>query len=274
MSIKSDLTLIVVEYFSRPHLDILAESIRSFEPDLPVLISSNSGYDTKVQQQYEREFPTFKWLHHGINLGYASAVNKALTKVETSYAAILNPDVELIESIAEKTKLIFEADLQIAIFGPRVLDNDGKETYSFRRFYPPQYIFTRYLGFLPTKLKQRMINRYLMVNVSRNKFTYADWISGGAMFVRMNAVGKVNKMDDRYFLYMEDVDWCRLFWNNGWRVAYHPEITLIHRAQHQTTRGGLINLFSKPTRHHLLSYAKYVMKWGLAPYHPADEINE
>jgi N-acetylglucosaminyl-diphospho-decaprenol L-rhamnosyltransferase len=265
-----DLTLIVVEYFSRPHLDTLAKSIRAIEPDVPVLVSSNSGYAADVQQKLRQELPGLQWLHNGSNLGYAGAVNRALAEVATPYAAILNPDVELVEPLAEKTRAVFESNPQLAVFGPRILDGNGKTTHSFRRFYPPQYILARYLGVVPGETKRRIQDYYLMADASHDRATCADWVSGGAMFVRMDAVRNAGGMDERYFLYMEDMDWCRIFWRAGWHVAYRPDITLIHRAQHQTTRGGLHSALSGAARHHLKSYAQYVLKWGLSPFHPAD----
>jgi hypothetical protein len=271
---SKDLTIIVVEYFSRPHLDTLAKSIRTFEPELPVIVSSNSNYDVSAQKQMAQDFPETQWLHNGKNLGYAGAVNRALSKVATPYAVILNPDVELVELFADKTRSIFESNQQLAIFGPRILDGKGVATFSFRRFYLPSYIMSRYLGIVPGVTKKKINDYYLMADSSREQFTYADWVSGGAMFVRMAAVKAAGRMDERYFLYMEDVDWCRLFWSKGWRVAYHPEIKVIHRAQHQNTRGGLWHALSPATRHHFMSYLKYLMKWGLNKYNPADDFNK
>lgn len=271
---SKNLTVVVVEYFSRPHLDALVKSLHAFEPELPVLVSSNSGYDFSNQKQMAQEFPQLQWLHNGRNLGYAGAVNRALGKVATPYAVIFNPDVEIVEVFAEKVHMIFEANPRLAIFGPQVHDGNGSATFSFRRFYPPSYVFSRYLGIVPGKTKDKISNYYLMASAARDQFTYADWVSGGAMFVRMAAVKAAGGMDERYFLYMEDVDWCRLFWSKGWRVAYHPEIKVIHRAQHQNTRGGLWHALSPATRHHFMSYLKYLMKWGLNKYNPADDFNK
>jgi len=272
MNTHADLTVIVVEYFSQPHLATLAKSIRAIEPDVPVLVSSNSGYDAAMQQQLKQELPGWQWLHNESNLGYAGAVNRALAKVATPYAAILNPDVELVEPIAKKTRAVFEDNPQLAVFGPRVQDGSRKTTFSFRRFYPPQYILARYLGVATGDTKRHIQDYYLMVDASRDQATCADWVSGGAMFARMDAVQDAGGMDERYFLYMEDMDWCRSLWMAGWRVAYRPDITLIHRAQHQTTRGGLRKAFSPATRCHLASYAKYVLKWGLSTFNPADTV--
>ena len=263
---KPDMTVVVVEFFSRPHLDRLAESIHTIEPNLPVLVSSNSRYNLVAQQQIIKDFPRLDWLFNETNLGYAGAVNRALEKIKTKYVAILNPDVELVEPLAEKVRMFFEDDPGLGVFGPLVLDGNGNFTFSFRRFYPPRYILARYLDIFPSETKKRIQDYYLMVDAPRNQFTYTDWISGGAMFIRMDAVHAAGGMDERYFLYMEDMDWCRSMWLAGWHVAYHPGIAVIHRAQHQTTRSGLRKVFSSATRTHLASYAKYLLKWGLSPF--------
>ncbi len=266
------LTVIVVEYFSRPHLDGLMNSLAQFEPGAPVIISSNSVYSAEETRRMIAAFPAAKFIRNERNLGYAGGVNRALALGETPYAAILNPDVALTRGIAARTQAVFGGDAKLGMFGPKILDGAGEPTCSFRRFYPPQFILARYFGLAKFRPFRAIPAHYLMKETGRDAFCYADWISGGAMFVRMEAARAVGGMDERYFLYMEDMDWCRSFWRAGWRVGYAPEPCLIHRAQHAGTRRGLSGVFTRATRRQILGYAKYVCKWGLRRYAPAADI--
>jgi GT2 family glycosyltransferase len=70
-------------------------------------------------------------------------------------------------------------------------------------------------------------------------------------------------MDERFFLYMEDVDWCRRFWEAGWKVAYDPAVTVVHRAKFAATKRGVLGLLTRPTWRMLRSYWKYLLKNGM-----------
>lgn len=266
------LTIVVVEYLSQPHLGALMASLATHQPDAPVIISSNSEYSPDEVRRMAAIFPRALFLRNDGNLGYAGGVNRALAHVRTPFVAILNPDVTLTRSMAVDAIGAFERDGQLGLFGPRVLDGDGVPTFSFRRFYPPSYILARYFGLGALPGLRGLAAHYLMQESSRDAVTYADWVSGGAMFVRMDAARTVGPMDERYFLYMEDMDWCRSFWRAGWRVGYEPSIALVHRAQHAGTRRGLAGVLSLSTRRQIRAYFQYLLKWGGLAYSPAAQL--
>lgn len=266
------LTIVVVEYHSEPHLAALMESLDAHQPDAPVIISSNSEYDGAAASRMRAAYPRAQFLRNDGNLGYAGGVNRAFAHVTTPFAAILNPDVTLTRPVAMETIVAFEREPRLGLFGPTVLDGAGTPTFSFRRFYPPSYILARYVGLGRLPGFRGLADHHLMKDASRDAFAYADWVSGGAMFVRMEAARAVGDMDERYFLYMEDMDWCRCFWGAGWRVGYDPSIQLVHRAQHAGTRRGLAGILSLSTRRQIRAYSKYLGKWGSQPYAPADAL--
>jgi GT2 family glycosyltransferase len=90
-----------------------------------------------------------------------------------------------------------------------------------------------------------------------------DWVIGSAMFVRKSAMEKVGKMDSRFFMYMEDVDWCRRFWEKGYIVCYNPQITMYHFYGKGSAKGGILKglLFNKLTWVHIDSGIKYFKKY-------------
>jgi GT2 family glycosyltransferase len=108
---------------------------------------------------------------------------------------------------------------------------------------------------------RRERRRYLMEEFKHDRPQDVDWISGGAMLVRRSAIAEVGPMDERFFLYMEDVDWCRRFWRAGWSVHFSPTCTVVHNAQHQSLRGGIGRIVAPHTRYHLSSLFKYLLKY-------------
>jgi GT2 family glycosyltransferase len=110
-----------------------------------------------------------------------------------------------------------------------------------------------------------------MRDYDRKASKEVDWIMGSAMFVRRAAVLDVGPMDRRFFMYMEDVDWCRRFWEAGWRVMHVPSVTLYHYHGKGSARGGFLRslLMNRLTWYHISSAAKYFWKYlgKAAPRH-------
>ena len=91
---------------------------------------------------------------------------------------------------------------------------------------------------------------------------FVDWVSGGAMLVRMAAIKEVGGMDERYFLYIEDVDWCKTMGKAGWKVLYDPRATVLHAGRHSSISNGVFSILTSTTRWHLTSLWKFFCKWG------------
>jgi GT2 family glycosyltransferase len=99
---------------------------------------------------------------------------------------------------------------------------------------------------------------YLMQDWDHNDNRLVDWVLGGCMMVRKKAIEQVGLMDERFFLYFDDVDWCWQMWERGWQVAYVAEAAMFH--QHMRTSAN--KLFSRATREHLKSLYRFVLKRG------------
>ncbi|MEK7557010.1 MAG: glycosyltransferase family 2 protein, partial [Patescibacteria group bacterium] len=109
---------------------------------------------------------------------------------------------------------------------------------------------------------QRELNRFVMEDFDRSEVRDVDWLQGSCMMARSRAVQEVGVMDERFFMYFEDVDWCRRFWEAGWRVSYVPEGQLSHFHQRSSEKGSLLGiLFNWATREHIKSAIKYFLKY-------------
>ena len=107
-----------------------------------------------------------------------------------------------------------------------------------------------------------ILNKYLWSNFDYTKSAAVDSIRGGFFIIKKQAIEKVGLLDERYFLYMEDLDWCRRFWDKAWEVWYVASAEVIHYHQRLSAEGNLFtSLFSRTARMHLSSWIKYFLKF-------------
>ena len=224
--------IIVVNYEST---DLLLRSIGSIHeclhnPTAHIIVQDNGSQDgvERITSLYPHVLLTKNYA----NLGFAKAVNRGLRQSRAPYVVLLNPDA-CVASDFLATALQFMAENDdVGIMGPRILDPDGTIQDSARSFPDP---LTGLFG------RSSLLSKWFPNNVltRRNLLTRAcdgstpmevDWVSGACMVVRKKAVEEIGAMDERFFLYWEDADWCRRMWRVGWKVVYFPGASVVHVA--------------------------------------------
>ena len=259
------LSIIVIEYQCMDDvLKCLAsaeEHLGSIEHESVILSNSCYGQD-QIHAYQERIGDRGRLVAASGNLGYAGGVNAALREVCGDYIYILNPDCLLTDG--EVTSIIeqMDANPKWAMSGPRVTDEAGNVQPSCRRFPRPWTFFLVRTGLKRTPIGRNESNRYFMEDYRHDATLGVDWVSGGALLAKRSAVEAVGGMDERYFLYMEDVDLCRAFHKSGYIIKYCPISTVIHAGQHASIKGGFKVLCSRNFRWHISSLAKYFIKWN------------
>lgn len=260
------LSIIIIEYHCMEDVFSCLRSIEAwlgpYEHECVVL--SNSGYTEDVLEKYRAGFGAARLVPAGGNLGYAGGVNAALREVNGDYVYILNPDCLLTDAGAIDIMEKMAENPSWGIAGPKVVDEKGVIQPSCRRFPRPWTFFMTRTSLSKSGFGRRETARYFMQDFAHDDERDVDWVSGGALIARRDAVEKLGGMDQRYFLYMEDVDLCRAFNKHGFIVKYCPISTVIHSGQHASVKGGLKVLLSRNFRWHITSLAKYFVKWGLS----------
>jgi GT2 family glycosyltransferase len=152
-----------------------------------------------------------------------------------------------------------DANPDVAIIGPQLLNPDGSIQPSCRRFSTPLSLLVRGLHLDRLQLSSRTVNRYLMSDFQHDRVADVDWVTGAIMIVRREAVAAVGGMDERYLgAYSEDQDWCCQMWRAGWRVVYLPQAQAIH--DHQ--RAGMRRPWSKMGRIQTINAIRMFHKFG------------
>ena len=224
------LSAIIVHYKT---LDALPACLRALVAgtaglDLETVVVDNDSRDG-VAELLAREFPAARLLTNSANVGYARAVNRGLAETTGEFVLVMNPDCTLEPGAARWLVEHLRAHPRIAIAGPRILNPDGTLEYSARAFPDHSaFLFNRYS--LLTRLfpNNPFSRRYLLTDWDHASVRDVDWLSGACLMVRREAIRQVGPMDERFFMFNEDVDWCRRMKLAGWKVTYVPEARAVH----------------------------------------------
>jgi len=170
-----------------------------------------------------RRFPSVRWVVNEKNVGFAKAVNQALVLGSAPFVCLINPDAVLSGPLWKPLEPFLARHPDCGIVGPKVVNQDGSLQGSARSFPTLATSFFGRTSLLSRIRPQNLITRRnILVREGQVDPVDVDWVSGACMFVRREAVEAVGPMDERFFLYWEDCDWCTRFRLSGWRVIYHP----------------------------------------------------
>lgn len=214
----------------------------------------------------KNSYPEVKYLPQDYNLGFGAAQNLALKTQDAKYYFILNPDTVFPpgEHVLKRLYDFLESHPKIGMVGPKLLNNDGTLQFSCYRFPNSLIPLLRRSSLGNQPRYKKMVEKYLMKNFDHNKTQPVEWLMGSAMFVRGETLKKVGLFDERYFMYFEDCDLCRRFWEAHWPVYYVHDIKIKHRHGKGSAQvpGFIKSIIKNPlTRIHILSWLKYTWKW-------------
>lgn len=224
-----DISVVTVNYRSlEPLLECLASlpgAAGALETEVVVVDNDPSGAEAVLRER----FPATLVINNSENVGYARAINQGIAATTGKFVVVLNPDCEFREGALVRIVDHLRAHPQAGIGGPKILNPDGTIEYSARSF-PDHltFLFNRYS--LLTRLfpHNRWSRRYLLTDWDHASLRSVDWISGACMVVRREAIERVGPMDEAFFMFNEDVDWCRRMKTAGWDVVYVPDAVVIH----------------------------------------------
>jgi GT2 family glycosyltransferase len=225
-----DLSVIVVTYRSRPHI---ADCLRSIDRArgalaLEALVVDNASDDGTLAE-VRAVAPWARIRETGDNLGYARAVNIGLRESAGAFALVLNPDCVVEPDAFAALHAWMTAHPRCGIAGPLIRNPDGTIEYTARTFPgAAAFLFNRYS--LLTRLwpGNPWSRRYLLSDWDHASPRTVDWVTGACMLVRREAVAQVGGMDEAYFMFNEDVDWCHAMKDAGWSVDFVPAARVTH----------------------------------------------
>lgn len=230
-----DIAVIVVNWNAREDLRACLTSLyREPQPECEfgVWVVDNCSSDGSAEMVAER-FPKTHLIRNSVNSGFAHANNQAIAEAAEQgyrYFFLLNSDAA-IESAAMMDSIVVFGDgnPQVGIFGTKVLNPDGSIQFSCRRFptLAAGVFRNTVVGrFFP---KNKYAASYLMADVDHSKPRQVGWVSGCSMVIRAALVKRIGALDERFFMYCEDVDLCRRATDAGDEVWYSPDAVVVHK---------------------------------------------
>ena len=245
-------------------LKSILENIENIEYEIIIVDSqAESTVKNLIEEEiFKKEKDKIKLISFSKNVGYAKLVNKGIKLANGDNILILNADILILKESVQKMINFMKDNPQIGIIGPQLLTFSNQVQNSYFKFPTLGAILARrtFLGKL--KWGKKKLDEFLMQE-ENSLAKKVNWVQGSAMFVRKEAIDKVGLMDERYFMYLEDTDWCRRFWKNNYEVIYLPLAKMSHYYYRASKKWNsfLDVLFNRYTRIHLISAFKYFWKW-------------
>ncbi len=232
-----DLTISIVNWNTRDELrDCLTGIFAQETPiSLEVIVVDNRSTDGSVQMLRAEFADRVTLIANSDNRGFGAGHNEAILQSAGRYVLVLNPDSTISTDVFAPLVAFMDANPDIGVLGPRILNPDGTLQFSARRF--PSMIAGLFRHTVLGRLfpKNRFVRRYLMVDESHDSTIDVGWVSGCAMLLRREMLDEIGLFDERFFMYCEDVDLCCRAHNipradgSHWRVVYYPEVEITHR---------------------------------------------
>lgn len=260
-----ELSIIITSYKNpellRLCIDSIKKNIRLSDYEI-IVTDSETG--EKIELLMSEDYPEIIFLPSRENLGFGGEVNAGIKKSRGEYILILNDDI-IVKRDSIESLLKYSLDHpEAGIVGPQLLNFNKTFQPSCFRFLSPFTILYRrtYFGRLP--FAREHLDRFLMKDFNHKEVHEVDWVMGSAMMVKRSAIEKVGLIDQRFQMYMEDTDWCRRFWENGYKVIYYPHSQMYHYHRRGSAGKGIFSLilFNKLTRLHIQSAIKYFLKYA------------
>ena len=222
--------IIIVNYNSSDYLiKCLVSIFDSFEKLSANVFVQDNNSDDDVDR-IRALFPPVVLTKNKFNLGFSKAVNQALIKSSAPYVVLLNPDTKVEKGFFESVIHFMKNNTGVGILGPKIIDPDGSIQGSARAFPSPlTSIFGRKSPLTKFFPNNPITASNILTTKSDGKSPMAvDWVSGACMAIRRKAIQDVGLLDERFFMYWEDADWCRRMREKGWKVTYFPQTSIIH----------------------------------------------
>jgi N-acetylglucosaminyl-diphospho-decaprenol L-rhamnosyltransferase len=230
-----------------------------------IIVVDNGSRDDSVLF-LKSDFPEINVIDNKRNLGYAAGVNIGLAKAKGEFILILNPDIIALPDAVVKLVSFMDKNTDVGMAGAMLMSPNGQLQTSCFRYYTPLTIFYRRTWLGKTRLGRRALSNFLMNDYDHRNVRDVEWLMGSCLIVRSRAARQVGGMDERFFMYFEDVDWCRRMWEFGWRVTYVPQAVFSHFYQQSSRKQSLFGIITnRSTRDHIRSAARYFNKYKGKP---------
>jgi hypothetical protein len=232
-----DLSVVIVNWNTR---DVLLDCLRSLERaegecGIEVIVVDNHSSDDSVARA-RREFPRVAVIENEDNYGFARANNIGIARATGRFIALVNSDVEVLPGCLRNLLAFMEGHPDIGMAGPRMLNPDRSLQLSCKRDPSLRIAVCEMFGLHRAFPNAPFFSGSHMNYWRHDEVRDVDVLTGCFWIVRREALARVGLLDEEFFIYGEDLDWCRRFRDAGWRVVFCPHGEAIHRIAGSSSR--------------------------------------
>ena len=241
----AEVAVVVVTYNAMPWLTRCLESVAGVE----CVVVDHGSTDGSVERARAAGVTVVEQENRGLAAGW----NRGLRETEGRYVLILNADAWLLDGALERLVAFADAHPRAAVVGPRLRNPDGTLQRSVRGFPTLWRLATEYLFLRKLAPHSTALNAFYAGGFDHESVREAEFVMGAVMLVRREAIAEVGPLDESFFLFSEEVDWCYRFAQAGWEVVFTPEAEAVHVGG--ASHGG--RLFDQQLLGHLRFLAKH-----------------
>ncbi|MCS7055499.1 MAG: glycosyltransferase family 2 protein [Thermoflexales bacterium] len=230
-----DLVVVILNYNTR---ELLRDCLRSLRAQaglrFAVCVVDNASTDGSAEM-VAADFPEVLLVRSPVNNGFSAGNNLGLRRFgfpeggQARYAMLLNPDTVVPPEALRQLVAFADAHPDIGVVGPKLVLTDGSLDKACRRGFPtPEVSFYRLVGLSKLFPRSKRFGRYNMTFLDENEQADVDSVVGACMMLRAEVIGRIGLLDEQFFMYGEDLDWCLRAKQAGYRVVYYPQVTVRH----------------------------------------------
>jgi GT2 family glycosyltransferase len=211
------LSIIIVSFNARTDLERCLQSLHAAPPATPHEIVVVDNRSTDGSADAARGWRDVRVIENGANVGFARANNIGIRDSRGEYVLLLNSDTVVPPGAIDRLVAELDARPDVAVVGPRLVDANGRAELSFGRMIGP----------LNEWRQKRLAASGRVEQVTRQR-RHPDWVSGACLLVRRADAEAVGLLDERYFMYTEDVDFCAAIRARSRRILFAPNVEIVH----------------------------------------------
>lgn len=224
-----NISVVIVSWNAKKYLEQCLQSIRSCSDAsaAEIIVVDNASTDGSHEIVRQR-FSDVKLICNSSNLGFAKANNIGISQSHGKYIFLINSDVVVYPNCFSSMINYMEAQQQIGVLGPRITGFDGKVQRSCMGYPSLWNSFCQAILFSTLFPRIKLFNGYELSHWAHDEVKEVDVINGCFWAIRRKAIEEIGLMDENFFMYAEDIDWCKRFNNAGWKVVYYPLAEAVH----------------------------------------------
>jgi len=224
------LSVIIVAYNVRDFLKQCLHTLQrsDFSGRVEVIVVDNDSFDG-IADMVAGEFPEIKLIANDQNRGFAVAVNQGAAASAGDYILLLNPDTIVEEKTFQVLVDYLKDHPAAGCVGPKILNSDGSLQVACKRSFPTPWVALTHLAGLARLFpRSRLFGRYNLTYLDHEATHVVDAVSGSCMCLSRRVWEEVGTMDESFFLFGEDLDYCHRIRAAGYQVVYHPATQIVH----------------------------------------------